>query len=70
MSAEVKLARSISDGELKHLRWLRGEIGDDLLDAMVITAGSYAYRRRDGIAVVPAALLAWISTLAASPDRC
>ena len=29
----------------------------DLLDAAVITTGPYAYRRRDGIAVIPAALL-------------
>jgi len=36
---------------------LRREIGDDLLDAAVITTGPQAYRRRDGIAVIPAALL-------------
>jgi hypothetical protein len=30
---------------------------EDLIDAVVVTAGEYAYRRRDGIAVVPAALL-------------
>lgn len=54
---EVKLARSINDDDVKHLLWLRSAIGDDLLDAMVITAGPHAYRRDDGIAVVPAALL-------------
>lgn len=32
-------------------------IGDDLRDAVVINTGTTAYRRRDGIAVVPAALL-------------
>jgi hypothetical protein len=40
-----------------HLRWLRDRIGDDLLDAAVVTTGAEAYRRSDGIAVVPAALL-------------
>ena len=31
--------------------------GPGLLDAAVITTGPEAYRRRDGIAVIPAALL-------------
>jgi len=57
VAIEVKLARSIGDDDVKHLHWLRGEIGDDLLDASVITTGPHAYRREDGIAVVPAALL-------------
>jgi hypothetical protein len=35
----------------------RDQLGDDLLDAMVVTTGETAYRRPDGIAVVPAALL-------------
>ena len=34
-----------------------GVIGGDLLDSVVITTGPEAYRRQDGIAVVPAALL-------------
>jgi hypothetical protein len=33
------------------------ELGSDLVDAVVITSGTEAYRRADGIAVVPAALL-------------
>ncbi len=36
---------------------LRDQLGGDLLDAMVVTTGETAYRRPDGIAVVPAALL-------------
>jgi ribosomal protein L14 len=31
--------------------------GGDLIDAIVVTTGSEAYRRTDGIGVVPAALL-------------
>lgn len=57
VAMEVKLARSVSDADVRHLLWLRDRIGDDLLDAVVITTGPQAYRRRDGIAVVPAALL-------------
>jgi predicted AAA+ superfamily ATPase len=36
---------------------LAEKIGDELLDAIVITTGQDAYRRRDGIAVIPAGLL-------------
>lgn len=54
---EVKLTGTVSDHDVRHLRWLRDQLGEDLLDAAVITAGRYAYRRPDGIAVIPAALL-------------
>jgi hypothetical protein len=57
VAIEVKLARSIKEDDVKHLLWLRDEIRDDLLDAVVLTTGPNAYRRKDGIAVVPAALL-------------
>lgn len=57
VAIEVKLRPVPRDEDLKHLRWLRGQIGDDLLDAVIVTTGSDAYRRPDGVAVVPAALL-------------
>lgn len=57
VAIEVKLARTIRDDDVRHLRWLRDRLGNDLLDAVVITTGPDAYRRQDGIAVVPLALL-------------
>ncbi|MEO8208155.1 MAG: DUF4143 domain-containing protein [Chloroflexota bacterium] len=54
---EVKLTRTVSDDDVRHLRWLAERIGDDLLDAVIITTGPTAYRRPDGVAVVPLALL-------------
>lgn len=54
---EVKLAPTASEASTVHLRWLRDRLGDRLADAVVVTTGSEAYRRPDGIAVVPAALL-------------
>lgn len=57
VAVEVKLARTVEERDLRHLHWLAGELGDDLLDSMIITTGEDAYRRADGIAVVPAALL-------------
>lgn len=57
VAIEVKLAQVVDDEDVKHLLWLRQELGDDLADAIVVTTGLEAYRRPDGIAVVPAALL-------------
>jgi predicted AAA+ superfamily ATPase len=57
VAIDVKLAQSVDDEDVRHLRWLAEKIGDDLLDAVVITTGKEAYRRADGIAVVPAAAL-------------
>ena len=57
VAIEVKLARTIGDDDVGHLLWLKRQMGDDLLDAVVLTTGPSAYRRSDGVAVVPAALL-------------
>jgi len=57
VAMEVKLAGAVDDGDVRHLRWLMDHLGDDLLDAVVITTGAEAYRRQDGIAVIPVALL-------------
>ncbi len=56
VAVEVKLARSVS-GEAKHLTWLKQRLGDRVLDQVIVTTGPEAYRREDGIAVVPLALL-------------
>lgn len=57
VAVEVKLGVAPSDADVRHLLWLREQVGDELADAVVITTGREAYRRRDGIAVVPLALL-------------
>ncbi len=57
IAIEVKLGATPRSADTKHLSWLTAELGDDLLDAVVITTGRDAYRREDGIAIVPAALL-------------
>ncbi len=57
VAVEVKLSQTVNDADVRHLHWLRNEIGDELADAVVLTTGPYAYRRQDGIAVVPVALL-------------
>lgn len=57
LAIEVKLLKRVTDDDVRQLAWLRESVGKDLLDAIVITTGENAYRRSDGIAVVPAALL-------------
>jgi predicted AAA+ superfamily ATPase len=57
VAIEVKMSLAIEDNDVKHLKWLRGKLGERLTDAVVICTGPLAYRRDDGIAVVPGALL-------------
>lgn len=54
---EVKLANAIHDTDVQHLLWLRDQLGDDCIDLVVVHTGPAAYRRPDGIAVIPLALL-------------
>lgn len=57
VAIEVKLSSTVDEASVRHLGWLGGQIGSDLLDTVIVTAGEQAYRRDDGIAIVPAALL-------------
>lgn len=57
VAIEVKLGRVVDDRDVRHLLWLRERLGEDLAEAVVVTTGKEAYRRKDGIAVVPLALL-------------
>ena len=57
VALQVKLAGAIGDKDTVHLRWLAQRLGSDLLDAAIVTTGQHAYRRADGIAVIPLALL-------------
>lgn len=57
LAIEVKLSTTVADRDVRHLKWLNNRLGSDVLDSIVLTTGAYAYRRPDGIGVVPAALL-------------
>jgi hypothetical protein len=57
LAIEVKLAAAPPSEAVKHLDWFAKRFGDDVTDRVILTTGHEAYRRRDGIAVVPAALL-------------
>lgn len=57
LGVEVKLAAAVTDRDVRHLLWLREQLPQDVVDLVVITSGARAYRRPDGVAVVPLALL-------------
>jgi predicted AAA+ superfamily ATPase len=57
LALEFKLARDVGAGDVRHLNWLAEQLGDSLLDAAILTTGEQAYRRPDGVAVIPAGLL-------------
>jgi len=57
VAIEVKLGATPDADAVRHLIWLSEKLQDELLDRVIVTTGTDAYRRKDGIAVVPAALL-------------
>ena len=57
LGIEVKLAPAVTDSDVRHLLWLRDQLPGRVVDLVVVTTGSTAYRRPDGVAVVPLALL-------------
>lgn len=57
VAIEVKLNGSIDDRDVRHLTWLRDQLGERFVEGVIVNTGPFAYRRRDGIAVVPLALL-------------
>ena len=58
LGIEVKLAPVITDTDVRHLLWLRDKMPDSVTNLVVITTGTQAYRRADGVLVLPLSLLA------------
>jgi predicted AAA+ superfamily ATPase len=57
LAVEAKAGGVPDTHDVSHLKWLRDKLGDRLVDAVVLNTGDAAYRRADGVAVVPLALL-------------
>lgn len=57
LGIEVKLSPLVTDDDVRHLLWLRENAENQIADLVVVTTGDTAYRRPDGIAVIPLALL-------------
>jgi len=57
IAIEVKLDNRVDDRDVRHLLWAQDTLGSRLADAVIIYTGAVAYRRSDGVAVVPLSLL-------------
>jgi len=57
LAIEVKLTSAPSVADARHLNWLQSQVGDLLVDKVIICTGEYAYRQEDGTAVIPLGLL-------------
>ncbi|MBS1848187.1 MAG: ATP-binding protein, partial [Actinobacteria bacterium] len=57
LGLEVKLSPTVSAADVRHLLWLRRQMPRRVVDLAVVTTGTTAYRREDGVAVIPLALL-------------
>lgn len=53
---EIKLGQTLGEPDFKQLRWLAAQLGDQVIDLVVVYSGRYAYRK-DGIALIPLAML-------------
>lgn len=57
LAVEVKYADSVAAADGKHLQWLRETLPEADITPIIIYTGPRAYRRDDGIAVIPFAML-------------
>lgn len=57
VAVEVKTAAVATDAHAAHLNWLAAQWPDRVADRVILNTGRHAYRRPDGVAVVPLALL-------------
>jgi predicted AAA+ superfamily ATPase len=57
LAIEVKLSGGISRTDTNHLDWLERQLGDRLIDRIVVNTGPFAHRLPDGTALIPLALL-------------
>ncbi len=57
VAIKIKLRATVEDKDVRHLTWLRGQLPDRVVDTVVINTGVHAYRRSDGVSVIPMALL-------------
>jgi len=57
LGLEVKLSGDVSDRDVRHLVWLRDQLGEDFPGGAVLTSGTHAYCCPGGIAVIFVRLL-------------
>jgi predicted AAA+ superfamily ATPase len=57
LAIEVKASSAVRPNDVRHLNWLEQQAPDLVLDKIILNTGDRAYRRPDGVAVIPLALL-------------
>ena len=57
LAIEVKLSTTVRPADVRGLNWLEQQVPDAVIDKVLLNTGSMAYRRPDGVAVVPLSLL-------------
>ena len=57
LAIEVKLSTTVRPADVKDLNWLDEKITGLLVDKVILNTGTRAYRRPDGVAVIPLSLL-------------
>jgi len=57
LAIETKLSPMVRPADVAHVNWLETQIPDLLLDRIILNTGDRAYRRKDGVAVIPLSLL-------------
>ncbi|HMT06300.1 MAG TPA: DUF4143 domain-containing protein [Solirubrobacterales bacterium] len=57
LAIEVKLGSKVGDSDVKHLNWLASRLGEERIARVILTTGPEAYRRKDGVTVIPLDLL-------------
>ena len=57
LTIEFKLGCTVDDTDVKHLVWLKRQLKEDVICMAILSTGPQAYRRPDGVPVIPLALL-------------
>jgi len=58
VAIEVKTGAVVTDDDVKHLNSFAEKVGDRVKEKVILTTGDKAYRRKDRVLVIPAALFA------------
>ena len=57
LAIEVKFSQQVRPADVVSLNWLEARVPDLVVDKVILNTSERAYRRKDGVAVVPLALL-------------
>jgi predicted AAA+ superfamily ATPase len=57
VAIEVKLSPTVEGKEVAHLKWLEETFKEYSVTKVIVNTGDTAYKRKDGVLVVPAVLL-------------